>query len=543
MPTAAQRIVETLIANGVTHVFCVPGESYLAVLDALVDFQGRIQVITCRHEAGAANMALAQGKLTGRAGVCFVTRGPGATHASIAVHTAAQDSAPLILFVGQIARSDRDREAFQELDYRAMFGAIAKRVEELDDATRTVEVVSRAFAVAQQGRMGPVVISLPEDTLVEEAGERAPQRTSVIPAALDRAAAQSIAQKLQNAERPLLLLGGSGWTATALDHLTQWAETLDLPIVLSWRRKDLIDNDHACYVGDLNIRPTPSLMERIKSCDLLIAIGTRLGDINTTGYTLLSTADAANKLIHIYPDAEELNSVWQPALAIVANAASAAESLSQLRVNKRWPAWRESARDDFACTLTPVRSLGAVNLAEVILHMNEVLPRDAIVCNGAGNYAAWPTRFFRFRHFPSQLAPTSGAMGFGFPAAIGAKLAFPNREVIALAGDGCFLMTGQDLATAVQFDIRIVTLVIDNGSYATIRMHQERNYPGRVSATDIRNPDFTAYARAFGAWSATVERTDEFTQAFAEARAAGKPALIHIKTDVRDILPGQTLTV
>jgi acetolactate synthase-1/2/3 large subunit len=539
--TAAHRLVETLITNDVTHVFCVPGESYLAVLDALVDYRNRIQVITCRHEAGAANMALAHGKLTGRPGICFVTRGPGATHASIAVHTAAQDSAPFILFIGQIARGDRGREAFQEVDYSAVFGSMTKRVEELDDATRTVEVVSRAFATAQQGRMGPVVVSLPEDVLVEDAGDRIPARVTHTPSALDATVAHSIALRLQSAARPLLLLGGSGWTPTALAQLTTWARTMDLPIVLSWRRKDLIDNSHSCYIGDLNIRPTPSLTERFKACDLLIAIGTRLGDINTTGYTMFTEADTAAKLVHICSGAEELNSVWHPAIATIASVTSVALTLSTIKVERRWTDWCQSARTDYERTLTPVKSIGAVNLSEVFAHMNDVLPHDVILCNGAGNYAAWPARFFKFRHFPSQLAPTSGAMGFGFPAAIGAKLAFPQREVIAIAGDGCFLMTGQELATAIQHDIRIVTIVIDNSSYGTIRMHQERSYPRRVSATDIRNPDFAAFARSFGAWAATVESTAEFPQAFADARAAGKPALIHIKTDVRDILPGQTL--
>jgi acetolactate synthase-1/2/3 large subunit len=541
MPNSAHRLVETLIANGVTHVFCVPGESYLAALDALINFRDRIQVVTCRHEAGAANMALAHGKLTGRAGVCFVTRGPGATHASIGIHTAAQDSAPMILFIGQIARADRGREAFQEVDYGALFGSMAKRVEEIDDATRTVEIVSRAFATAQQGRMGPVVVSLPEDVLSEDAGDRAPRRIASAAAALPQSATGAISQRLQQAERPLLLLGGSGWTADALAQLTAWASSLELPIVLSWRRKDLIDNTHPCYVGDLNIRPTPAIGERFRQADLLIALGTRFGDINSVGYTLLSAEDLAAKLIHIHPDAEELNGVWLPSLACNANVAEAARALTGIKVSRQWTAWRNSAREDYERTLAPVKYLGQVDLREIVRHLNDVLPPDAIICNGAGNYAAWPTRFYQFKRFGSQLAPTSGAMGFGFPAAIGAKALFPDREVIAFAGDGCFLMSGQELATAVQHDIRVITLVIDNSSYGTIRMHQEKHYPGRVSATDIRNPDFAAYARSFGAWGATVERTDQFEKALADARASGKPALIHIKTDVRDILPGQQL--
>jgi len=447
----------------------------------------------------------------------------------------------MILFIGQIARTDRGREAFQEVDYRAVFGSIAKRVEEIDDATRTVEIVSRAFATAQQGRMGPVVISLPEDMLAEDAGTRTPIRVVSTAAGLATSAIATITQRLQTAQNPLLLVGGSGWTSDILTQLTSWASSMDLPIVLSWRRKDLIDNTHACYVGDLNIRPTPSITQRFKQCDLLLAVGTRFGDINSVGYTLLSAQEIATKLIHIHPGAEELNSMWGASLAITAGVAEAARALTEIKVTRKWTDWRLSAREDYERTLSPVKSIGAVNLAEIVSHLNDVLPADAIVCNGAGNYAAWPTRFYKFRSFPSQLAPTSGAMGFGFPAAIGAKALFPHREVIAFAGDGCFLMSGQELATAVQHDIYIVTLVIDNGSYGTIRMHQEKHYPGRVSATDIRNPDFAAYARSFGAWAATVERTDEFPKAFADARAAGRPALIHIKTDVRDILPGQTI--
>jgi acetolactate synthase-1/2/3 large subunit len=542
-PNAAQRLVETLIVNGVTHVFCVPGESYLSVLDAFVDVADKIKVITCRHEAGAVNMAVAHGKLTGRPGICFVTRGPGATHASIGVHTAAQDSVPMILFVGQIARADRGREAFQEMDYPAVFGSMAKLACEIDDANRMVEVTTRAFATAMQGRMGPVVIALPEDMLLEPAGPRAPVKVLPALAGLDPALLPTIAQRLEKSERPLLILGGTGWSDDALQALAAWVQRSELPVVLSWRRKDLMDNDHPCYIGDLNIRPTPSLNERIQSADLIIALGTRLGDVPMVGYTLLSTDDVAAKLIHIHAGAEELNRVWQPSLAAIANPAAAALALSGLTIKRRWSEWRTAARADYEKTLVPIRTIGSVNLSEVFKHLTEVLPHDAILCNGAGNYAAWPNRFYRYRAFHTQLAPTSGAMGFGFPAAIGAKIVWPHREVICVAGDGCFLMTAQELATAVQYDVRLITLVIDNGSYGTIRMHQERDYPGRVSATDIRNPDFAAYAKSFGAWATTVERTEDFAAAFAAARAAKAPALIHVKTSVEDILPEVKLTM
>jgi acetolactate synthase-1/2/3 large subunit len=539
--TAARRLVETLVANDVTHVFCVPGESYLPVLDAFVDFTDRIQVVTCRHEAGASNMAVAYAKVTGKPGVCFVTRGPGATHASIGVHTASQDSAPMILFVGQVARSDRGREGFQELDYRAVFGSMTKLAIEIDDPQRVVEITTRAFATATQGRHGPVVIALPEDMLTEDAGSRAPVRVQSTPASLGAEALAAIAERLEAAQRPLAILGGSGWTEPALAMFAEWAKSLDLPVALSWRRKDLLDNDHPCYAGDLSLRPSPGLNERIKAADLILAIGTRLGEIATGGYQMFSAAEAATKIVHIHPAADDLNRVWQVSLAAVANEAQAAQALAALKISRRWTEWRGAARADYERSLEPVNTVGAVNLSHVFTHLASVLPPDAIICNGAGNYAAWPNRFYRFRRPRTQIAPTSGAMGFGFPAGIAAKLIYPQRDVIALAGDGCFLMTGQELATAVQHEANLVTLVIDNGSYGTIRMYQERNYPRRVMATDLRNPDFAAYARAFGAIGMTVERTEDFVDAFAQARSAKQPSLIHIKTSVEDILPGQRL--
>jgi acetolactate synthase I/II/III large subunit len=539
--SAARRLVETLVANGVTHVFCVPGESYLPVLDALVDFKDRIQVITCRHEAGAANMAVAYTKVTGKPGVCFVTRGPGATHASIGVHTASQDSAPMILFVGQVARSDRGREGFQELDYRAVFGSMTKLAIEIDDPQRMVEIATRAFAVATQGRQGPVVVALPEDMLTEDAGSRTPQRVQASPACLEPAALARITQRLAAAERPLAILGGTGWSDEALSQFAHWAKSLDLPVALSWRRKDLLDNDHPCYVGDLSLRPSPGLNERIKAADLILAIGSRLGEIPTGGYQMFSSEEAATKIIHIHPAADDLNRVWQVSLAAVANESQAVLALSQVKIATTWTEWRRAARADYERSIEPVTTVGAVNLSKVFTHMAEVLPPDAIICNGAGNYAAWPNRFYRYRRPRTQIAPTSGAMGFGFPAGIAAKLIYPQREVIAVAGDGCFLMTGQELATAVQHGVHLVTLVIDNGSYGTIRMYQERNYPRRVMATELRNPDFAAYARAFGAIGMTVGSSDEFPPAFADARKAKSPVLIHIKTSVEDILPGQRL--
>ncbi|MDX2235584.1 MAG: thiamine pyrophosphate-binding protein [Hyphomonadaceae bacterium] len=540
--TGARRLVDALVAQGVDRVFCVPGESYLPVLDALADVSDAIQLVACRMEAGAANMAEAHGKLTGRPGVCMVTRGPGATHASVGVHTAHQDSTPMLLFIGQIATGDRGRGAFQEVAYEQFFGPIAKWAVELDDAARVHEVVGRAFATALQGRQGPVAIALPEDMLAASVEDAPPIVHPVAAAGLAPEFVSAVASALSACERPLLVLGGSGWDDASLASIRAFAEGNELPVALSFRRKDLFDNDADCYVGDLGLGPNPKLIQRCRESDLVIAIGARLGENPTQGYTLFTPQETARKLIHVHAGAEELGRVWPARVSAVADVASAAAALRDVRVPPRWRAWRDAARADYRVWATPGPVTGPVNLGEVVAHLAKVAPADAIVTNGAGNYAAWLHRFYRHRAFRTQLAPTSGAMGYGVPAAIAAKLAHPGREVIALAGDGCFLMTGQELATAVQYGVNIVILVIDNGSYGTIRMHQERTFPGRVSGTDLRNPDFAAYARAFGAWGATVTRTEEFPDAFAQARRAGLPALIHVKTSVEDISPGKTLS-
>ncbi len=540
--TAAQSLVRVLLAEGVTHVFCVPGESYLAVLDALADVQGRMTVVTCRHEAGAANMAVAHGKLTGRPGICMVTRGPGATHASIGVHTARQDSVPMILFVGQVARGQRDREAFQEVDYRAAFGPLAKWAVEIDQADRMAELVQRGFCTAVQGRAGPVVIALPEDMLLDE-DPAGPVSASVrAVGAPDPEFTDALAARLRAAERPLMILGGTGWMADSLAALAAWAGEAGLPIALSFRRKDLIDNDHPCYAGDLGLGPNPRLIERVRRADLIVALGARLGENPTQGYSLFTRGETAQKLVHIHPGAEEIGRVWPPSLAAVANCAAAATALTTIALPMaRWRAEAAAARADVDAFIRPVPVEGPVNLSEVFAHLSQALPADAIVCNGAGNFAAWLHRFYRHRRFRTQLAPTSGAMGFGVPAAVAAKITAPEREVVAVAGDGDFLMTGQELATAVQYGAAVVFIVVDNGSYGTIRMHQERDYPGRVMATDLINPDFAAYARAFGAWATRVDQTAQFPEALRSARRAGAPALIHIKTGVEDIAPGRTL--
>lgn len=542
--TAAQALVRALLAHGVRRVFCVPGESYLAVLDALRDSE--IDIIVCRHEAGAANMAEAHGKLTGEPGVCFVTRGPGATHASVGVHTARQDSTPFILFIGQVALADRGREAFQEIDYRAFFGPITKWADEADSADRMPEFVARAFATALQGRPGPVALALPEDVLTAScSGVLRPVaggvRQGVSPDAL-----ASVEAAIEAAQTPVLLLGGGDWGAARGGAVAAAAERLGLPVVCSFRRKDLIDNDHPHYAGDLGLGPNPKLLARLREADLILAIGARLGENPTQGYTLFDPAQTASTLIHVHPDPEELNKLWPARLAICAQSSEAIQALAAGPVRpdltQRFAGLRASMRAEYEAWSQPLETVGAVNLSQVFAHLAQTLPANAIVCNGAGNYAAWLHRFFRHRAGGRQLAPTSGAMGYGVPAAIAAKLAAPEREVVAVAGDGCFLMTGQELATAVQHRAAVRIIVADNGSYGTIRMHQERAYPGRVVGTDLRNPDFAAYARAFGVWAATVERTQDFPEALRDALRADGPALIHLKVNVEDIAPGRRLS-
>ncbi|MDP3403171.1 MAG: thiamine pyrophosphate-binding protein [Brevundimonas sp.] len=543
--TAARRLVETLALNGVTRVFCVPGESYLAVLDALVDHP-EIEVVTCRHEAGAANMAEAYGKLTGRPGICMVTRGPGATHASIGVHTAHQDSTPMILFVGQIALSDRGRGAFQEVDYREVFGGLAKWATEIESPERTVEIVERAFATALQGRMGPVVIALPEDLLHEPGGPEplrpvVPARAGLAPDFL-----ADLGARLSKAERPLLVLGGSGWTEAAATAIGNWSERLGLPVALSFRRKDILSNDRPNYAGDLGLGCNPELMKRARDADLLIAIGARLGENPTQGYTLFTREHTARTLVHIHPGAEELGRVWTPLIGATADNSLAAHALSTLEPGCSWHDQATAAHAHYQAFSTPVPVTGTVNMSECMAHLGQVLPPTAMVTNGAGNFAAWLHRFYRHRACRTQLAPTSGAMGYGYPAAVAAKSLYPDREVICVAGDGDFLMTGQELATAVQHGFNTIVIVVDNGTYGTIRMHQEGHYPRRVMATDLKNPDFVRYAEAFGAYGIRCETTEAFPAALQAAREAagpgGVPALIHLITSAEDIAPNRTIS-
>ncbi|MBL0121563.1 MAG: thiamine pyrophosphate-binding protein [Betaproteobacteria bacterium] len=545
--TGGQILVDQLKIHGADLAFCVPGESYLPVLDALYASRDAIELITCRHESGAANMAEAYGKLTGKPGICFVTRGPGATNASIGVHTAFQDSTPMILFIGQVGSDFVEREAFQEIDYRRMFGEMAKWVAQIDRADRIPEFIAHAYQVATSGRMGPVVLALPEDMLssqAEVADARAWQRVTTSPG---EHALMRLSGLLQSAERPFVIVGGSGWGTESCADLKHFIDTQQLPIGCAFRFQDLFDNAHQNYAGDIGIGINPKLAARIKAADLVIAIGPRLGEMTTSGYGLINAPLPLQKLVHIHAGAEELGRVYQADLMInatmpaMARALAAMPRVTRAGVEAGVDAWTRDANADYQAWQARKEIPGKVQMWEVMQHLEGVLPADAILCNGAGNYATWVHRFHRYRGFRTQLAPTSGAMGYGVPAAIGAKALYRDRTVIAFAGDGCFLMTGQELATAVQYQLNVIFIVVNNGMYGTIRMHQEREYPGNVHATALTNPDFAAYARAFGAHGEVVENTAEFAPAFARAMKAGKPALIEIRIDPEAISPNTTL--
>jgi len=542
MRTGGQILVEALRLQGVDRVYCIPGESYLPVLDALVDL-AEIAVVSARHEGAAANMAEADGRLTGRPGICMVTRGPGATHASIGVHTAFQGSTPMILFIGQVSRATRDFEGFQEVDYRAMFAPLAKWVAEIDDPARIPGYVARAFRVALSGRAGPVVLSLPEDMLSEvipappQAARAVAARAGVRPSDLN-----ALDEMLAKASRPLLIAGGTGWTADACQGLLKFARANALPIVASFRRQDIIDNRAANYCGHLGLGVDPSLAERLKSADLIVSIGSRLGENTTGGYTLLTPPVPQQTLVHVHPDPNELGRVYQPKLAIACGVSDFANAVADRVFDSvERGAWLQQARDAYVKfstpSDTPAPSTDFVDMSAVVAWLSENLPDDAIVCNGAGNYTGWVHRFFRYKQPGTELAPVSGAMGYGVPAAIAAKLRHPHRSVVAFVGDGCFMMYPQELATAMQNNANVVILVVNNGTYGTIRMHQERRYPGRVIATDLVNPDMVALARSFGAFAERVETTGGFAAAFQRALTSGRPALLDLRVDPAQISP------
>jgi acetolactate synthase-1/2/3 large subunit len=542
--TGGQILVDQLVIHGVRHVFCVPGESYLAALDAFHDTD--IALTICRHESAAAIMAEAVGKTTGCPGICFVTRGPGATNASAGIHIARQDSSPMIVFVGQVGRHMRDREAFQELDYRAVFGpSIAKWATEIDDPARIPELVSRAFHTACNGRPGPVVIAVPEDMLVERAmvPDAAPfEPVEIWPARTDMIRLQKL---LCAAERPIVLAGGSRWSEQASATLMRFAKEFALPVATSFRRAHLFDALHDCYAGNLGIGPNPKLLARVKGADLVLLIGGRMSEMPSQNYTVFDIPEPKMKLVHVHSGAEELGRVYHPHLAINASPPAFCSVLGELQPPHEilWKGEADVAHADYIAwseKATPVP--GAVNLGEIVVWLRENLPRDAILANGAGNFAAWVDRFYRFRKFATQVGPTSGSMGYGFPAALAIKILHPDRVVVCITGDGDFLMTGQDFATAVQYELPVIVVLADNGLYGTIRMHQEREYPGRVIASTLKNPDFVAYAKAFGGFGVLVENTAEFPDAFAAAQRSSKPSIIHLKVDPEAITPTATLS-
>lgn len=538
-------LVDALRLHGTDRLFCVPGESYLDVLNALCDVP-EIDVIVAKHEGAAANMAEADGKLTGRPGICFVTRGPGATQASIGVHTALQDSTPMILFIGQIDRAFRDREGFQEVDYRAMFGPLAKWVAEIDDAARIPEYLLRAFQVATSGRPGPVVLSLPEDMLSQVVAVADTQPYRAVQAAPQAADLAALAVELHSAKAPLLVLGGSGWTDQAVADITAFAETFALPVVASFRRQDLFDNEHPNYAGHLTLGMSPTLAARVRAADLWLVIGSRLGEVATSGYSLPAVGEGP-RLIHVHPDANELSRVYQAALPIVSGMPAIAAALRQLTppASLPWRALTMELHQEFLAFTAPEAVQAppsGVDMTAVIASLAQRLPREAIYTNGAGNFTVWLHRFHRYRQPHTELAPTSGAMGYGLPAAIAAKLRHPERPVVCVAGDGDFLMYPQELATAQQFGAPIIVLIVNNGLYGTIRMHQSRRFPGRVSATRIAGPDMVGLAQSFGAHAERVFTTEAFAAAFERALASGRMAVLDLITDPEQITPSVRLS-
>ena len=536
--TGGRLLVDCLIAQGADRIFTVPGESFLAVLDALHD-SPEVETVVCRQEGGAAFMACADGTMTGRPGICFVTRGPGATNASIGVHVAMQDSQPLLLFIGDVDRGMKDREGFQEVDFGQMFGPLAKLVLRIDDPRRIPEYIARAWSVAISGRPGPVVIALPEDMLLEPVSGVAPRPPVCRPAQPPCPdAMQALMGLLADAAAPVAIVGGAGWHAKARAHFTQFAERIGLPVAGAFRRQDAIANSSPVWAGNLGYGPNPKLVERIKQADLILAVGARLGEATTDGYTLITPDHPGQLLVHVHPDPDELGHVYRPDLAICADMGEFAELAALMnddivpfdagaKAHREWLDWT-----------TPAPAPYALDMAACVAAMRAALPDDSILCNGAGNFSGWWHRYWHYNGFPSQLAPTAGAMGYGVPAAVAAALRHPERTVVALAGDGDFLMNGQELATAQQYGCNLLVVLVDNGTYGTIRMHQEREFPTRVSGTSLTNPDFAALARAYGGWAARVETTEQFSAALAEARQRTGIRLLHLVIEVEQLSAG-----
>ncbi len=548
---AGHLLVDCLIAQGVTHAFGVPGESYLAVLDGFHARSEAIQFITCRQEGGAAFMAEAQGKLTGRPGICFVTRGPGATNASIGVHTAFQDSTPMVLFVGDVASDTRDREAFQEVDFGSFFGpstrGMAKRVERIDDARRIPEYVARAFAAAMNGRPGPVVLVLPEDMLTQPVDATPLARVEPVEAWSDPGSLRQLRELLLHSERPMVIAGGGGWTVQAAQALQRFAENWQLPVGNAFRFQDTFDNFHPLYAGDVGIGINPKLASRIRDSDLILAIGPRLGEMTTSGYTLLQAPRPKQKLVHIHASAEELNRVYQADLAICATMNAAARSLEVLTAPTAvpWAGWSAAVHGDYEANFTPASLPGDVDMPAIVALLQKHLPADAVLTNGAGNFASWVHRFFRHhglvKGHKTQLAPTVGAMGYGVPAGIAANL-LTGRTAFTIAGDGDFLMNGQELATAVQHGGKSLIVLLNNGMYGTIRMHQEREYPSNVCGSALQNPDFAALANAYGYVGVRISRTGQFEPQLLAALAREQGTLIEVMLDPEVITTRGTLS-
>lgn len=540
--TGGQLIADALIEHGVDTAFCVPGESYLEVLDALYDHQDTVNVVTCRHENGSSYMAEAYAKLTGRVGVCMVTRGPGACNASIGVHTAFQDSSPMVMLVGHVRREDIGREAFQEVDFAQMFAPLAKDVRLIEDATQAAADVTWAFDRALSGRPGPVVLVLPEDMLRERVEAVVPAPMPPAVDEMDGGDLERIHHRLVQAERPVLMVGGSKWTDRARADILAFAENMDLPVCASMRRMDIIDNTHPCYIGEMGIAPNPHLLDRLKAADLLLVVGARLGEMTTQAYTLMTPEEAQHKLVHVHVDGDELGHVFPPAIGVACSPAGFAKAACKLtRAPDHWARWRAEARADYDAWRRPIEIEGPLDLGHVAGTLEQTLAEDAIIAVDAGNFTGWVQRFLTFGPQRRFLGPTNGAMGYGVPAGIGAKCAEPDRQVVVFVGDGGFGMTGQEIATAVQQNLNVVFLVFNNGIYGTIRMHQEVKHPARVIATDLHNPDFAELARANGAYGDVVETTQQFLPALESALAAGRPALLDIRYDANLITTRSTL--
>ena len=543
MRHGGQILIDQLALNGIEKVFCVPGESYLAALDGLYQ-SNSIKTIICRQEGGAAMMAEAYGKMTGQPGICFCTRGPGATNASAGVHVAMQDSTPMILFVGQVAGSMAEREAFQEIDYRRMYGDLAKWIGQIDRIERIPEYVSHAFHTALTGRPGPVVLALPEDMLSVRSEVRDAKPANPAEAKISAEDIATLEGHLKQAKKPLLIVGGPGWSADAQAQLMAFAGRINIPVAAAFRYQDYMDNRHPCYVGDVGIAIDPKLAKRVRETDLLIAFGPRLGEMTTSGYSLVGIPDPKQKLIHIHPGAEELGRVYRPDMAINASLRSVAAGLEKIDGidPEKWAHWTRSARRDYEIYCQLLETPGDVKFEQIVHHVSTHVPDNAIITNGAGNYAGFVRRYHQYRNFRTQLAPTSGSMGYAVPSAIAGKLARPDIPVICFTGDGDFMMTCQELATAVQYNIPVIIIIANNGTFGTIRMHQEREYPERISGTALTNPDFAAMAESFGAHGETVQKTAEFEGAFTRALNAGRPAVINCMIEADAITPQTTLT-